>query len=78
MTTTGDSSSDSILEYDEVLNKYHQKTKTAATKKRLNDLIIVCNSKLKQKDIEGFNGNLDDCLCVFSELNSVKSLVGVS
>jgi hypothetical protein len=70
-----DDSSSLIQEYDEILNKYHQKTKAKVTKKRLHELIIVCNNKLAQGEVVGFTRNLEDCLTVSEALHSDNSPV---
>lgn len=68
-------SSSVIQEYDEILNQYHQKNNSKVTKKRLNELIQVCNNKLSQGEVLDFTRNLEDCLKVSLALHTQNSQV---
>ena len=62
-------------EYDEVLNKYHQKKKSLISKQRLNDLLSVSFKKLEEYQVLEFIRLLNDTLYVLIEIHSVNSTV---
>jgi hypothetical protein len=67
-----------VEEYDEVLNKYHQKSNAKVTKKRFLELQNVCCRKLEECEVIDFTRNLDECLKVCIDLHSKHSAVDAS